>query len=93
MTLIKRHLKENLQEWVTTLAIVLWAYHMSKRTSMSPFTLTYGQEVVIPLEITIQSLQVQLQSDILHEEYNELIYMNVDELDYIRTTTLDHVLA
>lgn len=74
---------------------VLWAYRTSKRTSttMSPSMLTYGQEAIILLEINVRSLRVQLQSDILPKEYDELIYMNLDELDDVQVMALDHVIV
>ena len=50
--------------WVDELYHVLWAYQTTQRLSIgeTPFNLTFGTEVVIPMEFGLLSLRV--------EEYN-----------------------
>ena len=57
---IKKHLEENPREWDVLLSTVLWVYRTSQKSStgVSPYMLTYGQEAVLPMEITVQSLRV-----------------------------------
>ena len=43
--------------------------------------LTYEQEAVLLMEITVQSLRIQLQSEILPEDYKDWMHINLDELD------------
>ena len=62
-------------------------------TCVSPYMLTYGQEVVLLIEITVQSLRVQLQSEMLPEDYRDWMHINLDELDEIRAASLDHLIA
>ncbi|XP_056161863.1 uncharacterized protein LOC130135972 [Syzygium oleosum] len=82
IALIKRHLEDNPREWDVLLSTVLWAYRTSKKTATgtSPYMLTYGQEAVLPVEVTIQSLRVRLQNNLAKEEYDELMFANVNEL-------------
>lgn len=55
--IIKRNLKTKLEKlkgaWVVELPYVLWAYRTTTRTSTgeTPFSLAYGAEVVIPVEV------------------------------------------
>ncbi|XP_056159547.1 uncharacterized protein LOC130135144 [Syzygium oleosum] len=90
IALIKRHLEDNPREWDVLLSTVLWAYRTSKRTATgtSPYMLTYGQEAVLPVEVTIQSLRVRLQNNLAKEEYDELMFANVDELGENRAIAL-----
>ena len=55
--------------------------------------LTYGQEAVLPMEITVQSLKVQLQSEMLPEDYRDWMHINLDELDEIRAASLNHLIT
>ncbi|XP_056176523.1 uncharacterized protein LOC130140629 [Syzygium oleosum] len=95
INLIKRHLEENPREWDSLLSTVLWAYRTSKRSStgVSPYMLTYGQEAMLPVEITVQSLRVKLQGGMSKEEYDELMYGNIDELGESRVIALEKLIA
>ena len=41
---------------------VLWAYRMTARrpTGISPFALTYGMEAIVPIEISMPTLQTDM---------------------------------
>ncbi|XP_030546781.2 uncharacterized protein LOC115752643 [Rhodamnia argentea] len=93
--LIKKHLKDNPRECDSLLSIVLCAYRTSKRSSIgvSPYMLTYGQEAVLPFEITVQSLRVKLQDNMTTEEYDKTIHANIDELGENRAVALEKVIA
>ncbi|KAF7130595.1 hypothetical protein RHSIM_Rhsim10G0132800 [Rhododendron simsii] len=62
-----RTLKDHQKNWAHALPMALWAYRTSKRrpTQMTPFTLVYGTEVVLPLEIVVPSAQMALPSEVL----------------------------
>ena len=49
----------------------LWAYHTSIRTptGATPFSLVYGSEAILPIEIELPSLRVSLKNLISEEEY------------------------
>ena len=71
-TNIQKMVDHNPRVWHELLSEVLWAYKASKRTSTgtTPFTLTYGHEAVLPMEIEVRSLRIARQSDIDINEYN-----------------------
>ena len=45
--------------WVGELTEVLWAYRVTSRSTIgeTPFSLTYGYEVMVPIEIKAGSLR------------------------------------
>ena len=53
-------LEENPRDWQKNLSETLWAYITSKRdsTGVSPYSLTYGQDAVLPMEVVVPSLRV-----------------------------------
>ncbi|KAL6325122.1 hypothetical protein AAG906_022689 [Vitis piasezkii] len=50
-------------DWSEKLSFALWAYQTSFRTSTgaTPYSLVYGMEVVLPVEIEMSSLPVVLE--------------------------------
>ena len=61
--IIKFNLKTKLEKrrglWAEELPKVLWAYRTTSRTSIgeTPFSLAYGVEAMIPMEIEVPSLR------------------------------------
>ena len=53
-------LKDNPRDWHRILSETLWAYRTSKRDfiRVSPYTLTYEQDVVLPMEVVVPSPRV-----------------------------------
>jgi hypothetical protein len=58
--IIKKRIKDNPRRWHKKLSEALWAHRISRHGAMrvTPFNLVYGQEVVLPLEIGLQTLRV-----------------------------------
>ena len=56
----KKMLKENPKDWHKILSETLWTYKTFKRDSigLSLFSLTYGQDAVLPMEVVVHSLRV-----------------------------------
>ena len=54
---------ETSRDWSEKLPFALWAYHTSFHTSIgvAPFSLVYGTEVVLPVEIEAGSLRIALE--------------------------------
>ncbi|RVX05620.1 hypothetical protein CK203_027291 [Vitis vinifera] len=54
---------ETSQDWSEKLHFSLWAYRTSFRTSTgaTPYSLVYGMEVVLPVEMEMGSLRVALE--------------------------------
>ncbi|CAK9165889.1 unnamed protein product [Ilex paraguariensis] len=71
---VLRNLKTRLEKakglWVEELPGVLWAYRTTPRTPTgeTPFSLAFGTEAVIPVEIGVHSLRVQHHDPITNEE-------------------------
>ena len=59
-------LEDNLRDWHIILSNTLWAYRTFKgdSTGGSPYSLTYGQDVVPPVEVVVPSLRVSRQNDL-----------------------------
>jgi hypothetical protein len=45
---------------------------------VTPFELVYGQEAVLPIEVSIQNLRVTGQAHLSAKEYNELMMDKID---------------
>ncbi|CAN1285112.1 Transposon Tf2-6 polyprotein [Linum perenne] len=77
---LKRRIEGKKGTWVEELDHVLWAHRTIYKTSTgeSPYTLTYGSEAVLPVEITIPS--VRLNSFDPEENEQSLIH-NIDMVE------------
>ena len=60
---ILRKMVETSRDWSEKLPFALWAYHTSFHTSTgaTPYSLVYGMEAVLPIEIEMESLRVTLE--------------------------------
>ncbi|XP_073019398.1 uncharacterized protein [Primulina eburnea] len=79
-------MEENPRDWPMLLSETLWAYRTSKRTAngVSTFSLTFGHDAVLPLEINVPSMRVAKQNELSLEHYNEAMIMELKELDELR---------
>ena len=61
---------ERSRDWSEKLPFALWAYYTSCRTSTraTPFSLVYGMEAVLPVEIGVSSLCVALVHQIIEND-------------------------
>ena len=68
---ILRKMVETSRDWSEKLPFALWAYHTSFRTSTgaTPYSLVYGMEAVLPIEIQMGSLRVTLEQQISETEW------------------------
>jgi hypothetical protein len=84
--LIKRKINEHPRRWHEVLSEALWAHRISCHgaTKTSPYHLVYGQEAVLPWEITACSRRVEFQNDLTAEEYAALMNDNVEDLKELR---------
>ncbi|XP_021743839.1 uncharacterized protein LOC110709887 [Chenopodium quinoa] len=57
-----RKLEEHKGQWADLVLEVLWENRTTKKeyTGKSPFTLVYGADAVVPMEVQIPSLRIQL---------------------------------
>ena len=68
---ILRKMVETSRDWSEKLPFALWAYRTSFRTSIgaTPYSLLYGMEAVLPIEIEMGSLRVTLEQQISEIEW------------------------
>ncbi|KAI5349971.1 hypothetical protein L3X38_002862 [Prunus dulcis] len=61
---LKKRLKDAESKWVDELPRVLWAYRTTKMrsTGETPFFLAYGTEAIIPPQIVVPSMSIEVGS-------------------------------
>nr|GEW04333.1 reverse transcriptase domain-containing protein [Tanacetum cinerariifolium] len=77
---IKARLEKRNKNWMEDISHVLWAHHtMIKSTNReTPFSLTYGTEAVIPVEIDMPTLRT-MEVDMIKND--EALEINLDLLE------------
>ena len=92
---ILRKMVETSRDWSKNLPFALWAYCTSFRTSTgaTPYSLVYGMEAVLPVEIEMGSLKVALEYLISKTEWAQSRYDQLSLLDERRLRAADHVQA
>ena len=83
------------RDWSEKLPFALWAYRTSFRTSTgaTPYSLVYGMEAVLPVEIEMGSLRVELEHQIFETDWARSRYDQLSLLDERRLRAADHVQA
>jgi hypothetical protein len=78
--IIKKRIKDNLRRWHEKLSEALWAHRTSRHgaTMVTPLELVYGQEAVLPVEVSLQNLRITGQDYLLAKEYTELMMDKAD---------------
>ena len=68
--ILEKMLEENPRDRHMILSETLWAYKTSKRisTGVSNFSLTYGQDAILPMEVVVASLRVSMKNDLNPQE-------------------------
>ena len=76
-------LEEKPRDWHRILSETLWAYRTSQRYSIgvSPYSLTYGHDAVLPMEVVVPSLRVSRHNGLNPQEYIEAMMMELEALD------------
>ena len=92
---ILRKMIETSRDWFEKLPFALWAYRTSFRTSTgaTPYSLVYGMEVVLPVEIEMGSLRVALEQQISEAERVQSRLDQLSLLDERRLRAADHIQA
>ncbi|GJV69913.1 reverse transcriptase domain-containing protein [Tanacetum coccineum] len=77
---IKARLDERSKDWIEQLSHILWAHRTMIKSSNgeTPFSLTYGTEAVIPVEIGMPTLRT---AEIDLTKNNEALGMNLDLIE------------
>ena len=73
----------------------MWAYHTSFCTSTraTPYSLVYGMEAMLLVEIEMGSFRVALENQISETEWAQSRYDQLSLLDERRLRAADHVQA
>ncbi|KAL1321631.1 hypothetical protein AAHE18_14G141100 [Arachis hypogaea] len=92
--LIKKQIGNRPRTWHETLRQVLWAYRNLPRgsTSMSPYKLVYGHDIMLPLEINLNTLWVSKQNDLPVDDYWNAMFDELNELDSERILSLENMI-
>ena len=93
--ILEKMLEENPRYRHKILSETLWAYKTSKRSfiRISLFSLTYGQDVVLPMEVVVPSLRVSKQNSLTPQEYSEVMMMGLKFIDDRRMQAFNHMLV
>ncbi|PKI56511.1 hypothetical protein CRG98_023149 [Punica granatum] len=80
------------KDWHEMLPFTLLAYRTSIRTSTraTPYSLVYGMEAVLPIEVEIPSMRVLAESKLEEEEWAKQRYEQLNLIDEMWLTALCH---
>ena len=86
---------ETFRNWSEKLPFALWAYrtYFLTSTGATPFSLVYGMEAVLLVEIEMRYLRVALEHQISEVEWAQSRYDQLNLLDERRLRAADHVQA
>jgi hypothetical protein len=91
--LIKKKIEENPKWWHEVLSKALWAHRISKHsaTKVTPFQLVYGQDVILPVEVNLDALQIAQQNELSAVNYHNLMLDRLDEVSNERIKALGEI--
>ena len=94
ISIMEKILEDNPRDWHIILSETLWAYRTSKRDSkgVSPYSLTYGQDAMLLMEVVVLSLRVSRKNGLFPQEYSEVMMMELEAVDGKRLQALDHIM-
>ncbi|CAL2256894.1 unnamed protein product [Prunus armeniaca] len=95
INIIRKILEKNPKQWHEKLSETLWAYRTSKRkaTGMTLYALTYGHDVILPMEIAVRSLRISQRHNLTGEDYSQAMLLELEGLYTSRIDTLNKLLA
>jgi transposase InsO family protein len=90
---IKKKISDNPKYWHKILSEALWAHRISnhRATKVSPFELVYGQEAVLPVEISLNAIRIARQNGLTISDYYNLMMDNIDEVTDERVAALGEI--
>jgi hypothetical protein len=93
INLIKKKISDNPKYWHRILSEALWAHRISKHraTKVSPFELVYGQEAVLPVDISLSAIRIARQNDLTVGDYYNLMMGSIDEVTDKRVAVLGEI--
>ncbi|KAJ3706727.1 hypothetical protein LUZ61_010432 [Rhynchospora tenuis] len=81
--ILRKTIGDNQKDWHNKLSEALWAYRITHRTptQATPYSLVYGTEAVLPIEIELPSLRVAMASEIPMTKQMQLRFQELDGMD------------
>ena len=81
--ILKKIFSKYRRDWHDRLSEALWAYRVTVRTptQATPYSIIFGSEAILPLEIQVPSLQVALHEELPHDEQIQLQFQELDVLE------------
>src|SRR4051812_43512266 len=81
--ILKKFVSRSQRDWDEILGECLWAYRTTVRTTTNatPFSLVYGCEAVLPMEIQIPSLRIVIASSMTEDEKDKQRLAQLKELN------------
>jgi hypothetical protein len=75
------------------LSEALWAHRISMHstTKVTPFEVVYGQEVILPVEVNLDALQIARQNELSVVDYHNLMLDRLDEASNERMKALGEI--
>ncbi|XP_073367828.1 uncharacterized protein [Aegilops tauschii subsp. strangulata] len=91
--ILKKTVTRNRRDWHDRLFESLWVYRVRVRTptQVTLFSLVYGSEVVLPLEVQLPSLRVAIQDEIAQDKKVQLRFQELDALQEGRLNALQNL--
>jgi hypothetical protein len=88
--ILKKIVHKHHRDWHDRLYEALWAYRVTVRTptQATPYSLVYGSEAVLPLEVELPSLRVAIHDEITQDEQIRLRFQQLDSLEEDRLNAL-----
>lgn len=89
---IMQKMSANHRGWPDSLPLALLAYRTSVRTSTgaTPYSLVYGTEVVLPIEVEMESLRVLIDAQIDESQWLQDRYDQLSLIDEKRSASIFH---
>jgi hypothetical protein len=81
--ILKKTVIKNRRDWHDHLFEALWAYRVTVRTltQATPYSLVYGSEAILPLEVQLPSLWVAVHEEMIKDEQIRLRFQELDVLE------------
>jgi transposase InsO family protein len=81
--ILKKTVTKNRRDWHDRTFEALWANCVTVRTptQATPYSLVYGSDVVLPLEVQLPSLWIAIHEEITNDEQIKLRFQELDALE------------
>jgi hypothetical protein len=93
ISLIKKKIYDHPWHWHKVLSEALWAHRISKHCAIkvSHFELVYGQEVVLPVDISLNAARFVRQNGLIVGDYYNLMLYNIYKVTDKRQVALGEI--